>query len=145
MVHILIICNYNRSVSKMAAAYLADKLKGQDFSVTDAGMSVRKGDRISPAAVAALQENGLFTEHTACTAISLKEIKQAELILCTTAELVRKLTDSYQSARGKTIHLMTYASERRDVFEPQKEVASHLQCLNMMKPGLDAIARKLLV
>ena len=56
MVHILIICNYNRSVSKMAAAYLADKLKGMDYSVTDAGMSVRKGDRIAPAAVAALHE-----------------------------------------------------------------------------------------
>ena len=143
MTHILIVCNYNRSVSKMASAYLAEKLKGADFEVTDAGMSVRKGDRISHGAVEALSQNCLFTERTGCTGVTLKEIKLADLILCSTEELVRKLTDSFHSARGKTLHLMTYAPARRDVFEPQKETASHLQCLNMMKPGLDAIAEKL--
>jgi len=144
MTRILIICNYNRSVSKMAAAYLQSLLPESEYQVADAGFSVRKGDRIAPAAISALAECSLMTESTGCNLVSLKDIKQADLILGVSAEIVKKLTDSYHSARGKTLHLMTYASEKRDVFEPRHDVQSHVQCINMMKPGLDAIAQKLL-
>ena len=144
MTTILIICTYNRSVSKMASAYLESRLKEGGFELLDAGLSVRKGDRIAEGAQEALRRQGLITERTAGTLLSLKEIKQADLILCPTAELVRKVTDAYTSARGKTLHMMTYApGGRRDVFEPRKDAESHLNCLKMMMPGLDAIAEKL--
>lgn len=143
MTNILVICNYNRSVSKMAAAYLASKLDSKEYAVADAGMSVHKGDRIADGAVAALAERHLMTESTGCHAVSLKEIKQADLILCSSSEIVKKLMDSFHSARGKTLHIMTYAHVKRDVFEPRKNATSHTQCLNMMIPGLNAIAAKL--
>ena len=143
MTNILIICQYNHSVSKMAAAYLASKLDAKEYVVADAGMSVHKGDRIADGAVAALAAKNIRTESMGCNSISLKDIKQADLILCSNAEIVKKLTDSFHSARGKTLHLMTYANEKRDVFEPRKNVDSHMQCLNMMIPGLNAIAAKL--
>lgn len=145
MSSILVVCNSNRIASKMAAAYLAFKLKelgGTDFTVQSAGMAVRRGDAIPQAAVDVLAETGLAVENIGVIQLGLKEIKAADLIICMTADIVKKLTMSYQSAKGKTV-LISGMTDKRDIFEPRSNKESCRNCLAMMKTSLDVIAERL--
>lgn len=147
MSQILFICNSNRSASKMAAAYLAHKLieaGRSDFDVISAGLAVRKGDGIPQAAIDVLAEVGAKSETLLARQLSLKEIKSSDLIICLTDEVLKKVTDSFRSSHGKTIHLMTLADGKRDVFEPRSTPDACRNCLNMMKPALDTLAARLL-
>ena len=76
-----------------------------------------------------------------------REAVLADLIVCLSAAVLKKLTDDFFSARGKAIHIMTQLPDRpenlRDVFEPRSNVESCRNCLAMMRPALDNMAEKM--
>ncbi len=142
---ILIVCHSNMIASKMAAAYLASRLRelgGQGFGVFSAGMDVRRGSRMPKAAVEALGRMGLEAPGIRTVQVGLKEIRAADLILCATGEIVKRLTSSFISARGKTV-ILSSLTDRRDVYDPRPVVENCMNCLMMMKPSLDAVADRL--
>jgi len=143
---VLFICQSNRSISKMAAAYLAHKLKElgrRDIIVLSAGTSVWRENAMHQAAIDALAEIGVVSPTIGPAQLSLKDIKSSGLIVCMSDEMVKKITDDFQSARGKTIHLMSQSDAKRDVFEPRATLEACRQCLAMMRPALDRIAERL--
>ena len=150
MVRILFVCESNRIASKMAAAYLAGKLKSlgaTDFDVQSAGLRVRKGDGMPPVAQQVITELGYDCGWLGTKQVDLKDIRSSELIVCLSAAVLKKVTDDFFSARGKAIHIMTQLPERpetlRDVFEPRSNLESCRKCLAMMRPALDNMAEKM--
>lgn len=114
----------------------------QGYTVISAGVEARRGGAMSPAAVEMLAELSMTPDFIGTTPLTLKEIKGSDLIVCMTDELVKKLTKSYRSANGKTIHIMSQANGKRDVFEPRSTLDAQRQCFAMMKTALDNIAEK---
>ena len=150
MVRILFVCESNRIASKMAAAYLAGKLKSlgaTEFDIQSAGLHVRRGDGMPPAAQQVITELGYDCGWMSSKQLDLKEVRSAELIVCLSSEVLKKVSDDFFSARGKIIHIMTQLPERpatlRDVFEPRSNLESCKNCLAMMRPALDNMAEKL--
>jgi len=146
MTKVLFICKSDRIAGKMAAAYLANKMAelGQtDFEATSAGTAVRHGDGIPEVAVNILKEFGCTVQTITSNPLTLKDIRNADLIVCLTAELLREITGGYKSARGKTVSLMGMLSDGRDVFEPRSTADACRQCLQMMMPALDRMAERL--
>lgn len=150
MVNILFVCESNRIASKMAAAYLAGKLNSlgaTDFNVQSAGLRVRKGDGMPPAAQQVITELGYDCGRLGAKQVDLKDVRSSELIVCLSEAVLKKLTDDFFSARGKAIHIMTQLPDRpenlRDVFEPRSNVESCRNCLAMMRPALDNMAEKM--
>ncbi|MBR4675821.1 MAG: hypothetical protein IKP00_15285 [Victivallales bacterium] len=150
MVHIIFVCESNRIASKMAAAYLAGKLKSlgaTEFDVQSAGLRVRKGDGMPPAAQQVITELGYDCGWLGAKPLDLKDVRASDLIVCLSAAVLKKVSDSFFSARGKLIHIMTQLPNRpetlRDVFEPRSNLESCKNCLAMMRPALDNMAEKL--
>ena len=150
MVRILFVCESNRIASKMAAAYLAGKLKSlgaTDFDVQSAGLRVRKGDGMPTVAQQVITELGYDCGWMSSKQLDLKEVRSAELIVCLSGAVLKKVSDDFFSARGKIIHLMTQLPERpetlRDIFEPRSNLESCRNCLAMMRPALDNMAERL--
>ncbi len=146
MTKVLFICRSDRIAGKMAAAYLARKMAelGQtDFEATSAGTAVRHGDGIPEVAINVLKEFGCTVPIISSNQLTLKDIRNADLIVCLTEELLRQITGGYKSARGKTVSLMSMVSDGRDVFEPRSTAEICRQCLRMMKPALDRMAERL--
>ncbi|MBQ7651401.1 MAG: hypothetical protein IJS15_10605 [Victivallales bacterium] len=146
MTKVLFICRSDRIAGKMAAAYLARKMAelGQtDFEATSAGTAVRHGDGIPEVAVNVLKEFGCTVQTITSNPLTLKDIRNADLIVCLTAELLRDITGGYKSARGKTVSLMSMLRDGRDVFEPRSTADACRQCLQMMMPALDRMAERL--
>ena len=146
MTKVLFICRSDRIAGKMAAAYMTHKMAelGQtDFEATSAGTAVRHGDGIPEVAVNVLKEFGCIVQTIASNPLTLKDIRNADLIVCLTAELLREITGGYKSAKGKTVSLMSMVSDGRDVFEPRSTADACTQCLKMMMPALDQMAERL--
>ena len=146
MTKILFISRSDRISGKMAASYLAHRmteLEQTDFEVTSAGTAVRHGDSIPEIAVNVLKEFGCIVPIITSNQVTLKDIRNADLIVCLTGELLKEITGGYMSARGKTVSLMSMLSDGRDVFEPRSTAEACRQCLRMMKPALDRMAERL--
>lgn len=150
MVHILFVCESNRIASKLAAAYLAGKLKelgATDFDVQSAGFNIRRGDGMPPAAQQVIAELGYDCGRIAASPMALRDVRTADLIVCLSGAVLKRVTDGFFSARGKAIHLMSQLPERperlRDVFEPRSNLESCKNCLAMMRPALDNMAQRL--
>lgn len=131
----------------MAAAYIAHKMAelGQvDFEATSAGTAVRHGDGIPEIAVNVLKEYGCTVQTITSNQLTLKDIRNADLVVCLTGELLKEITGGYRSAKGKTVSLMSMIKDGRDVFEPRSTADACRQCLQMMMPALDRMAERLL-
>ncbi len=147
MTKVLFICRSDRIAGKMAAAYIAHKMAelGQvDFEATSAGTAVRHGDGIPEIAVNVLKEYGCTVQTITSNQLTLKDIRNADLVVCLTGELLKEITGGYRSAKGKTVSLMSMIKDGRDVFEPRSTADACRQCLQMMMPALDRMAERLL-
>ena len=146
MTKVLFICRSDRIAGKMAAAYLARKMAelGQtDFEATSAGTAVRHGDGMPEIAAEVLKEFGCTAQTISSNKLSLKDIRNADLIVCLSEELLREITGGYKSAKGKTVSLMSMLGGGRDIFEPRSTADACRQCLRMMMPALDRMAERL--
>ena len=147
MTKVLFICRSDKIAGKMAAAYIAHKMAelGQtDFEATSAGTAVRHGDGIPEVAVNVLKEYGCTVQTITSNQLTLKDIRNADLVVCLTGELLREITGNYRSAKGKTVSLMSMVKDGRDVFEPRSTADACRQCLQMMMPALNRMAERLL-
>lgn len=149
MPNILFVCQTNQTASPMAAAYLEHKLKelgkASDYQISSAGLKVRHGASVCQGAREALAELGLKPLHIGAVLLSYKQAHPADLIVCTTEEVRDAVLDQFRFAERKTVLLLPMAGgNKRNVFEPrQNSVELNRQCLEMMKPALDAIAQRL--
>lgn len=146
MTRILFISRSDRISGKMAASYFMHRigeLELADIEVASAGTAVRHGDGIPEVAINVLKEFGCTVPIISSNQLTLKDIRNSDLIVCLTEELLRQITGGYKSARGKTVSLMSMVSDGRDVFEPRSTAEICRQCLRMMKPALDRMAERL--
>ncbi len=146
MTKILFICKSDRIAGKMAAAYLSHRLSElgkTEFETASAGVAVRHGDGIPQIAVDVLKEEGCTVQTISSNPLTLKEIQNADLIVCLTGELLKEVMGNYKSAKGKTVSLMGMVSDGRDIFEPRSTAEACRQCLRMMKPALERMAERL--
>ena len=146
MTKILFICKSDRIASKMAAAYLSHRLAElgcEDFETFSAGTMVRRGDGIPDVAVNLLKSIDCTVPTLMSTQLTLKEIRNADLIVCLSEEVFFRVTEGYRSAKYKTISLMNKFGNGEDVFEPRSTLESCRNCLAMMKSALDNMAERL--
>ena len=146
MTNILFICKSDRIAAKMAAAYLSHRLEElgcKEVETFSAGTSVRRGDGIPEVAVNFLKSIGCTVPLLMSTQLTLKEIRNADLIVCLSEETFVRVSDGYKSAKYKTINLMAKFGGGEDVFEPRSTLESCRNCMAMMKSSLDNMAERL--
>ncbi len=85
---ILFVCTGNTCRSPMAEILLKDRLKKlglKGFTVTSAGIKVKRGDTVNPHAAQVLKENGLPVEKFTSRRLTDKLVREAFAVICMTA------------------------------------------------------------
>ncbi|MBR0459151.1 MAG: hypothetical protein IJJ26_07925 [Victivallales bacterium] len=146
MPKILIVCKTNRSASPMAAAYLQAKTREaglNEYEFCSAGLRVSRADSVSQGAREILAGMGLRPLQIGSQLLSYKLVRNADLVVCLTKEVLQSVASEYKFAAGKTILLQSMTGQTRDIFEPKgASVELNRQCFEMMKPDLDTMLRR---
>ena len=147
MPKIVFVCSSNRTRSPMAAAYfrnLLDKAGMNDYEVDSAGLRAQYHGTICKESIEALAAEGIEPLRLGVQKLLPKLIKSADLLVCMTRDQLREIRKTYISAANKTITLMSVLHLDVDVFDPNKQpLQRHTTCLNMMKPALNALAKRI--
>lgn len=112
MTRILIVCTGNTCRSPMAHAMLADLAarRGKAIEVRSAGVATMNGLPASPHAATALRKRNLDVPGTS-TALTVGEVRWADLILTLSTSHKRAIVQQYPDAIAKTFTLKEYALE----------------------------------
>lgn len=148
MTEILFVCTTNRAVSPIAAAYFADAVAAAGctagFTVVSAGLNARRGVSVPEATRRFLAERGIPLLAVGCRQLTQKDIRTADLVVATSSVVAERLKDDFHAKPDKLLLLMALVDSKRDVFEPRSTRESNSQCLDMMKPALDYLLKRLL-
>ena len=130
----------------MAAAFfrhLLDKDGVMDYEVDSAGLRTQFHGAICQESKEALAGEGLEPLRIGVQPLTPKLIKSADLLVCMTSDQLSEIRKKFISAANKTITLMSVLHLHVDVFDPNKQpLQRHIDCLNMMKPALMTLARR---
>ena len=147
MPKIVFVCSSNRTRSPMAAAYfrkLLDTAGMRDYEVDSAGLRTQYHGTICQESKEALANEGLEPLRLGIQPLTPKLIKSADLLVCMTSDQLREIRKKFISAASKTVTLMSVLHLDVDVFDPNKQpLQRHTDCLNMMKPALMTLAKRI--
>ena len=145
---VLFVCSSNRSRSPLAAAYFrhcAAEAGLQDVEIESAGLRAHPDLQICDEVREVLAAEGLQPLRIGCSLLRPKDAKTSDVIICMTSDQKREIETKFFSAARKTKTLMSVINSSADVFDPHREgVERYAQCLAMMKPALEELARRLL-
>ena len=151
---IVFVCTGNTCRSPMAELLLKRRLETlniKGFTVTSAGIKVKKGDVINPKSAQVLAENGILTEGFTSTKLTDKILREAFAIISMTESQRDFLTDMRwnafrkigEEAQENNVHSF-YEISGYEVLDPYgKDIDCYRYVYGLLSAGIDSLIEKL--